>query len=128
MTLEIREGDRKAAFDAAAAIVLFCRPVGEDPLTTGRHFYRSWLEIDRAGFAACPISALADHPGFNDRLRKLGRIGAELRLVNVFRVGRPAKPLKPRHFRLPVEQLIILEHDPEKWKPVFRKDHAQTKR
>jgi hypothetical protein len=21
-----------------------------------------------------------------------------------------------------------LEHDPEKWKPVFRKDHAQTKR
>ncbi|WP_409907603.1 hypothetical protein [Bradyrhizobium sp.] len=22
----------------------------------------------------------------------------------------------------------ILEHDPEKWKPVSRKDHAQTKR
>jgi hypothetical protein len=22
---------------------------------------------------------------------------------------------------------INLEHDPEKWKPVFRKDHAQTK-
>jgi hypothetical protein len=22
----------------------------------------------------------------------------------------------------------FLEHDPEKWKPVFRKDHAQTKR
>jgi hypothetical protein len=22
----------------------------------------------------------------------------------------------------------ILEHDPEKWVPVFRKDHAQTKR
>jgi hypothetical protein len=21
-----------------------------------------------------------------------------------------------------------LEHDPEKWKPVFRKDHAQTSR
>jgi len=21
-----------------------------------------------------------------------------------------------------------LEHDPEKWKPVFRKDHVQTKR
>jgi hypothetical protein len=21
-----------------------------------------------------------------------------------------------------------LEHDPEKWKPVFRKDHAQSKR
>src|SRR6266404_577310 len=23
---------------------------------------------------------------------------------------------------------VRLEHDPEKWKPVFRKDHAQTKR
>ncbi|MDU1496753.1 hypothetical protein, partial [Bradyrhizobium sp.] len=22
----------------------------------------------------------------------------------------------------------LLEHDPEKWKPFFRKDHAQTKR
>jgi hypothetical protein len=21
----------------------------------------------------------------------------------------------------------LLEHDPEKWRPVFRKDHAQTK-
>jgi hypothetical protein len=22
---------------------------------------------------------------------------------------------------------VMLEHDPEKWKPVFRKDHAQSK-
>jgi nitroreductase len=92
---------------SASAIVLFCRPIGEDPLTTGRQFYRSWLEIDRAGFAACPISALADHPDFNDRLRKLGRVGADLRLVNVFRIGRPSKPQKPRHFRLPVDRLIV---------------------
>jgi hypothetical protein len=28
------------------------------------------------------------------------------------------------HFLVP----FSLEHDPEKWKPVFRKDHAQTKR
>ena len=92
---------------SAAAIVLFCRPVGEDPLTTGRHFYRAWLQIDRAGLVACPISALADHPDFNERLRRLGKIGIDWRLVNVFRVGRPAKPLKPRHFRLPVERLIV---------------------
>lgn len=92
---------------SASAILLLCRPVGEDPLTTGRHFYRTWLEIDRAGFAACPISALADHPDFNDRLRKLGKVGADLRLVNVFRIGRPSKPIKPRHFRLPVDRLIV---------------------
>ncbi|WP_426436909.1 hypothetical protein [Bradyrhizobium genosp. P] len=92
---------------SASAIVLFCRPQGEDPLISGRHFYRVWLEIDRAGLAACPISALADHPGFNERLRALGHIGDGLRLVNVFRVGRPSKAYKPRHFRLPVDQLVV---------------------
>ena len=25
------------------------------------------------------------------------------------------------------QRMSSLEHDPEKWKPVFRKDHAQTK-
>jgi hypothetical protein len=24
--------------------------------------------------------------------------------------------------------MMLLEHDPEKWAPVFRKDHAQTKK
>jgi hypothetical protein len=28
----------------------------------------------------------------------------------------------------PVVSLAKLEHDPEKWKPVFRKDHASPKR
>jgi hypothetical protein len=26
------------------------------------------------------------------------------------------------------DPIVALEHDPEKWKLVFRKDHAQTKR
>jgi hypothetical protein len=31
--------------------------------------------------------------------------------------------------RLPAFRfLLFAEHDPEKWLPVFRKDHAQTKR
>jgi hypothetical protein len=97
----------RAKTASAAAILLFCRPRDEDPLVTGRHFYRAWLEIDRAGLAGCPISALADHPGFNDKLRKLGRVGDAQRVVNVFRIGHPSKPPTPRHFRLPVDQLIV---------------------
>jgi nitroreductase len=97
----------RAKTASAAAILLFCRPRDEDPLTTGRYFYRAWLEIDRAGLAACPISALVDHPGFNDKLRSIGKIGDGLRLVNVFRAGRPSEPLLPRHFRLPVDRLIL---------------------
>jgi hypothetical protein len=30
--------------------------------------------------------------------------------------------------RAPAQDGVALEHDPEKWLPVFRKDHAQTKR
>jgi hypothetical protein len=97
----------RAKTSSAAAIVLFTRPEGEDPFITGRHFYRVWLEIDRAGFSACPISALADHAGFNGKLRALGRITGGKRLVNVFRIGRPSTPQSPRHFRLPVDQLIV---------------------
>src|SRR6516165_3445220 len=29
---------------------------------------------------------------------------------------------------LPPARFSLLEHDPEKWKPVFRKDHAQLNR
>jgi nitroreductase len=97
----------RAKTASAAGIILFCRPAGEDPLVTGRHFYRVWLEIDRAGFSACPISALADHSTFNEKLRALGKVRDGLRLVNVFRVGRASEPRAVRHFRLPVDQLIV---------------------
>jgi nitroreductase len=97
----------RAKTGSAVAIVLFARPEGEDPFVTGRQFYRVWLEIGRAGFSACPVSALADHAGFNGKLRALGRIAAGKRLVNVFRIGRPSVPQAPRHFRLPVDQLIV---------------------
>ncbi|QOG18558.1 MULTISPECIES: hypothetical protein [Bradyrhizobium] len=96
-----------AKTQSAAAMMLFCRPRGEDPLLSGRHFYRAWLEIDRAGLKACPMSSLADHPAFNDGLRAMARLGDEVRLVNVFRVGRPSASTSPRHFRLPVDQLIV---------------------
>ncbi len=97
----------RAKTASAGGLILFCRPRGEDPLVTGRHFYRTWLEIDRAGLVACPISSLADHPGFNEKLMKLGHVGNGLRLVNVFRAGHPAKSPLPRHFRLPVDQIIV---------------------
>jgi nitroreductase len=97
----------RAKTASAAGIVLFCRPKDEAPLISGRFLYRLWLTIDRAGLAACPISALADDPGFNTKLRRLGKVAEGLRLVNVFRVGRPSNPPAPRHFRLAVEQLIV---------------------
>jgi hypothetical protein len=34
-------------------------------------------------------------------------LGDDKRLVNVFRVGCPTEARPPRHFRLPVDQLIV---------------------
>ena len=74
MTLEIREGDRKSAFEAA---------------------------LNAYG------AALAGHAGFNGKLRAIGRIADRKRLINVFRIGRSSTRHAPRHFRLPVDQLIV---------------------
>src|SRR5450759_2041713 len=41
--------------------------------------------------------------------------------------GDMAHPARPEICHAPPRAGCI-EHDPEKWKPVFRKDHAQTKR
>jgi hypothetical protein len=40
------------------------------------------------------------------------------------------EPHQARSARIECAALVFgaLEHDPEKWKPVFRKDHAQSKR
>ena len=48
----------------------------------------------------------------------------------------PFAEIAPEHFLPAFEQafadhaaeIAAIEHDPEKWKPVFRKDHSQTKR
>jgi nitroreductase len=92
---------------SASGLVLFHRPRDEDPLLTGRHFYRVWLEIERAGFSACPISALADHPALNRRLSTSAGMPEERRLVNVFRVGQRPISEMARHFRAPVDRLIV---------------------
>jgi hypothetical protein len=55
---------------------------------------------------------------------KGGRLGCwhvELEKRCSFEVSRVAA-------RCAIKPLRLLEHDPEKWEPVFRKDHAQTKR
>jgi len=41
---------------------------------------------------------------------------------------RPARGNVPTRFTLGRDDLTTLEHDPEKWMPVFRKDHAPTKK
>ncbi|CCE12237.1 hypothetical protein BRAS3843_980030 [Bradyrhizobium sp. STM 3843] len=97
----------RAKTASAAGLVLLFRPKHEDALVSGRHFYRLWLAIARAGFSACPMSALADAPDVNARLCALARVDDGRRLVNVFRVGRPQTTKAVSHARLPVADLIV---------------------
>jgi hypothetical protein len=41
--------------------------------------------------------------------------------ITIIKYNLKARPVSGR-------EASSLEHDPEKWEPVFRKDHAQTKR
>jgi hypothetical protein len=63
-----------------------------------------------------PVSALSRHADMF-AVRPLSRDKADMRLTKI-RAGSVISP----------GPAAVLEHDPEKWVPVFRKDHAQTKR
>lgn len=90
----------------AAGLILFHRPPDEDPITTGRRFYRLWLEAEREGLAMCPMSVLADVASAAQELTVTCALPRGRRLVNVFRVGRRLKGKPQRRFRLPPESLF----------------------
>ncbi len=92
---------------SAAAMALFHRPNGEDPLLTGRAFYRAWLAMAREGLAGCPVSVLVDWPETRAALSQAHQMPAGRRLVNVFRIGVPLVSQTVRHARLPVDELIL---------------------
>ncbi|HEV7326981.1 MAG TPA: hypothetical protein VGN91_18125 [Bosea sp. (in: a-proteobacteria)] len=92
---------------ANSAVALFHRPEGEDPLATGRAFYRAWLMLTAQGLAACPVSVLADWPASNRQLVERHSVPAGRRLVNVFRLGLPAGSPPVGKARLPVAELIV---------------------
>ncbi|PYO99580.1 MAG: hypothetical protein DMD61_06715 [Gemmatimonadetes bacterium] len=90
----------------AAALAIFHRPQTEDRLLTGRRFYRFWLELTAAGFAARPMSVLADDPFSVALLRERWAVPASAAIINVFVVG--VAPVSTcRSPRLPPEELLV---------------------
>jgi nitroreductase len=97
----------RAKSATAAAFVLFHRPLGEDAFHSGRAFYRAWLEMERQGFAGCPVSVLADWPLAREALMVRHGVTADRHIVSVFRIGRPKGALDRRRARLPADDLLI---------------------
>lgn len=88
---------------ATGLLVVFKQP-GLSPLENGRNFYRLWLKLTAAGFYACPLSGLVDHPE--------GRKQLEVRfdnksVLNVLRVGRALPEKLYTSPRLPVSETLM---------------------
>ena len=97
----------RAKTNSASAVGLFHRPRGEDPIESGRAYYRCWLAAQAAGLAGCPMSVLADHVPANRQLTLEHGIPADRHLIGVFRFGAPPVGRRVRHYRLPVAELIV---------------------
>ena len=96
-----------AQIRSSSAILLFCPAADASDFEVGRRFYRLWLEITSAGFCLCPLSAVVDDTGEARGLEALGRVSAERRLVNAFRLG-PVRGLTIAESpRLPAEELLV---------------------
>jgi hypothetical protein len=92
---------------SAQAIVLFHRPEHENPLLTGRRFYRLWLEFTREGYSASPMAVLADDLEARTIITSEFKVPAEHRLITAFRIGAAPPRNKSPKPRLQIPSLIV---------------------
>lgn len=94
-----------SATGSAAAIAALHRPAEESPLASGRAYLRLCLEAAQLGLAGWPLAALGDTPATNAAICARYGLGADRRLVQVIRFGRPTGPMPPRA-RRPLKEIL----------------------
>jgi len=97
----------EAKTKSAAAIILFHRPVGEDPIDSGVAFYRLLLVFAAIGLSVWPMSVLADDPDFRAEISHRHGISPDRRLLNVLRVGAIPSGAAASRARLRADSLIV---------------------
>lgn len=100
--------DEASKTKSAAAIAVLAVPAGIDDFVAGRRWYRFWLALAGAGFAAVPMSALVDTPRGRDALASLQPLPAGWRAINVMRIG-VAPAVLPVSARLPADDLLVVD-------------------
>ena len=92
---------------SAAGLIVFHRPVDEEPFVSGAHFYRLWLSIEAAGFGAAVLAALADDAAVAAEVSLIAGVPRGRRIVSAFRIGRrPAGAIAPRS-RRQIEEILV---------------------
>ena len=97
----------EAAATRSAAVLLVLEAPNGDLFHAGRLFYRRWLELDAAGWSACPMSALVDDEEGVRAVSDFAGLPLGSPLVNVLRVGRTPNPPPATSARLSPERLIV---------------------
>lgn len=97
--------DEAAKVRSATAIAVLAVPAGMGDFEAGRRWYRFWLALAGAGFAAVPMSALVDTARGRAALSTLQPLPEGWRAINVMRIG-PAPESLPVSARLPVDALM----------------------
>ena len=91
---------------SASLMVVVTAPISESLFDSGRRIYRLWLELEKQGWRACPMSALLDHPFGSAALRRRLALPLDREPVAVMRVGL-ACGTPTRSPRLPIEELVL---------------------
>jgi len=94
------------ATQSAPVIACFHCASEESPVTSGRAYLRMCLEAAHLGLAGWPMAALSDHPVTRTEVCERFGIGAERRLVQVIRFGRPMAAPPPRA-RRPMAEVYL---------------------
>jgi nitroreductase len=96
-----------AVVRSATVLLVLHAPPAASRFECGRALYRLWLELTAAGMSACPMSALLDVAGGEERVAHVAQVPSSRRPVAVLRVG-PAPETPPaRSPRLPADRLIV---------------------
>ncbi len=91
---------------SSTAILLFHRPVEENPIDTGRALYRRQLELSARGFQTWPMSVLADDRDAASELMAHYRVADDRRLITAWRTGLVPPGQFSKRERLPAAALI----------------------
>jgi nitroreductase len=94
-----------AVVRSALSLAVFAAGLDEPPFDTGRRWHRAWLEIERVGLSAAPMTVLGDDPEAAAAVAQCAGVPEGSRVVTVFRLGVPAGRI-PQPARLPVDELI----------------------
>lgn len=98
----------KSKTESSAALVFFHRPIEENPVESGMHFYKAWLQLTNQGFVCWPMAVVADSPETNEYCVKRYKLPPEHRLINVLRIGViPKNKTIPSRARLEENNLIV---------------------